>query len=74
MQVTFSLILQDTVDLFILMESNYTMYGEHKPLRLLERFSQGYLREYHHKVLYLYLDHFPPGGKKDGWIEDHYIR
>ena len=73
-KVTLKSNLQDTVDLFILMESNYTMYGDGKPLRLLEKFRQGYLREYHHKILYLFLDHFPSGGKEDGWIEDHYIR
>lgn len=27
-----------------------------------------------HKILYVFLDHFPEGGKQDGWIADDYLR
>lgn len=27
-----------------------------------------------HKILYVFLDHFPDGGKQDGWIADDYLR
>lgn len=26
------------------------------------------------KILYVFLDHFPDGGKQDGWIADDYLR
>ena len=27
-----------------------------------------------HKILYVFLDHFPEGGRQDGWIVDDYLR
>lgn len=27
-----------------------------------------------HKILYVFLDHFPDGGRQDGWIADDYLR
>ena len=27
-----------------------------------------------HKIVYVFLDHFPEGGRQDGWIADDYLR
>jgi beta-1,4-mannosyl-glycoprotein beta-1,4-N-acetylglucosaminyltransferase len=32
------------------------------------------LEPYRSKLHYIFLDHFPEGGRKDGWIADYYIR
>ncbi|XP_022246535.1 beta-1,4-mannosyl-glycoprotein 4-beta-N-acetylglucosaminyltransferase-like [Limulus polyphemus] len=66
--------LKDVVDVFLICESSYTTFGEKKPLRLLERLHGGFLKEFQHKFLYVFLDHFPPGGYKNGWIADDYLR
>lgn len=62
------------VDVFILLESTYTSFGTRKPLRLLPRLHRGYLRKFHSKIMYLYCDHFPTGGRKRGWKADSYFR
>ncbi|XP_013419653.1 beta-1,4-mannosyl-glycoprotein 4-beta-N-acetylglucosaminyltransferase isoform X1 [Lingula anatina] len=64
----------DVVDQFIIVESNYSAYGDKKQLRLLKALNSGFGAEYHSKILYIFLDHFPEGGRKDGWIADAYIR
>jgi beta-1,4-mannosyl-glycoprotein beta-1,4-N-acetylglucosaminyltransferase len=33
-----------------------------------------YLEPYRSKLHYVFLDHFPDGGRQDGWIADRYIR
>ena len=66
--------LGDLVDVYILVESNYTQYGDPKPLRLLERLRKGYLQEFHHKICYLFMDTFPDGGQENGWIVDQFAR
>lgn len=66
--------LSSVVDMFVILESNYTMFGDSKPLRLLQRLRDGYLQEYHHKIVHVFLDHFPKGGKEDGWVTDRYLR
>ncbi len=62
--------LGDVVDVFIICESNYTAYGDPKPLRLLDKLKQGYLKKYHHKIVYVFLPHFPDKAYRDGWIAD----
>ena len=66
--------LHDVVDVFIILESNYTNYGEAKPLRLLQKMRDGYLKQFHSKILYLFWGRFPSGGREDGWIVDQYMR
>lgn len=62
----------DLVDAFIIQESNYTAYGDPKPLRLLR-----YLQGKHNltksilcKIVYVFLDFFPSEAYYDGWIID----
>ncbi|XP_006803879.1 beta-1,4-mannosyl-glycoprotein 4-beta-N-acetylglucosaminyltransferase [Neolamprologus brichardi] len=40
-------------------------------LRLLLNGTYDYIR---HKILYVFLNHFPDGGRQDGWIADDYLR
>lgn len=40
-------------------------------MRLLLNGTYDYIR---HKILYVFLDHFPEGGRQDGWIADDYLR
>lgn len=66
--------LASVVDLFLVCESNYTAYGSQKPLLFLDRILRGefdYVRE---RILYVYLDHFPTGGRRNGWLADDYLR
>ena len=66
--------LVDTVDLFLVCESNFTAYGDRRPLRFLRRLLNGTYDYIRHKILYVFLDHFPDGGRQDGWIADDYLR
>jgi len=66
--------LYDLVDVFIIMESSYTAFGIPKPIRLLPRLHRGYLKKFHDKIMYLYLGHFPRGGRKHGHVADSYLR
>lgn len=66
--------LADVIDLFIICESNYTAYGLPKNLTFLTLLKKGFFKEFQHKIVYLFLDHFPRGGKEDGWVADKYLR
>lgn len=47
------------------------IHNFHSFLRLLLNGTYDYIR---HKILYVFLDHFPEGGRQDGWIADDYLR
>ncbi|XP_069053308.1 beta-1,4-mannosyl-glycoprotein 4-beta-N-acetylglucosaminyltransferase isoform X1 [Lepisosteus oculatus] len=66
--------LAEAVDLFMVCESNFTAYGESRPLHFLHRLLNGTYDYVRHKILYIFLDHFPDGGRQDGWIADDYLR
>ncbi|KAJ8386114.1 hypothetical protein AAFF_G00177080 [Aldrovandia affinis] len=66
--------LDQAVDLFLVCESNFTAYGEGRPLRFLRLLLNGTYNYVRHKILYVFLDHFPEGGRQDGWIADDYLR
>uniref|UniRef100_A0A8C3LP14 Beta-1,4-mannosyl-glycoprotein 4-beta-N-acetylglucosaminyltransferase n=2 Tax=Phasianinae TaxID=9072 RepID=A0A8C3LP14_CHRPC len=66
--------LGDVVDVFVVCESNFTAYGEPRPLKFREMLLNGSYEYIRHKVLYVFLDHFPAGGRQDGWIADDYLR
>ncbi|XP_029583186.1 beta-1,4-mannosyl-glycoprotein 4-beta-N-acetylglucosaminyltransferase isoform X1 [Salmo trutta] len=66
--------LADAVDLFLVCESNFTAYGNSKPLYFLHLLLNGTYNYVHHKILYVFLDHFPKGGQQNGWIADDYLR
>ncbi|KAM6940265.1 beta-1,4-mannosyl-glycoprotein 4-beta-N-acetylglucosaminyltransferase isoform 1-T3 [Xenentodon cancila] len=66
--------LAQAVDLFLVCESNFTAYGEKRPLSFLRLLLNGTYNYVRHKILYVFLDHFPDGGRQDGWIADDYLR
>lgn len=43
----------------------------HSFLQLFLNGTYDYIR---HKILYVFLNHFPEGGRQDGWIADDYLR
>lgn len=44
------------------------------PLRFLQLLLNGTYDYVRRKILYVFLDHFPEGGRQDGWIADDYLR
>jgi beta-1,4-mannosyl-glycoprotein beta-1,4-N-acetylglucosaminyltransferase len=64
----------DVVDVFLILESNFTAYGDPKPLRLLTALQQGKYAQYAHKIVHVVLDYFPKEAYKDGWIVDNLLR
>ncbi|XP_075939142.1 beta-1,4-mannosyl-glycoprotein 4-beta-N-acetylglucosaminyltransferase isoform X1 [Anarhichas minor] len=66
--------LAQGVDIFLICESNFTAYGERRPLSFLRLLLNGTYDYVRHKILYVFLDHFPEGGRQDGWIADDYLR
>lgn len=64
----------DVVDVFIILESNYTNFGQPKKLLLLNKLREGFLRKWHDKIVYLFLDHFPEAGLEDGWVAEYHLR
>ncbi|XP_050960419.1 beta-1,4-mannosyl-glycoprotein 4-beta-N-acetylglucosaminyltransferase a isoform X2 [Labeo rohita] len=66
--------LGDVVDVFLICESNFTAYGDSRPLLFRQMILNGTFDYIKHKILYIFLDHFPDGGRADGWIADDYLR
>ncbi|XP_043922850.1 beta-1,4-mannosyl-glycoprotein 4-beta-N-acetylglucosaminyltransferase isoform X1 [Protopterus annectens] len=66
--------LGDVVDVFVVCESNFTAFGESRKLKFAEMLLNGTFDYIKHKILYVFLDHFPDGGRQDGWIADDYLR
>ncbi|KAH9367139.1 hypothetical protein HPB48_010997 [Haemaphysalis longicornis] len=63
--------LGDTVDYYLILESNYTYFGAPKGLHLRSNLSAGFLREYSHKIVPLALGVYNYG---DGspWAPERY--
>ena len=66
--------LGDIVDVFMILESNYTAYGDPKPLRLLERLKGGQYSGVACKIDHVFLPYFPKEAHRDGWIADSLLR
>ncbi|TRY54921.1 hypothetical protein DNTS_020695 [Danionella cerebrum] len=66
--------LADVVDVFLVCESNFTAFGEPRALHFRQLILNGTFDYVKHKILYVFLDHFPKGGHMDGWIADDYLR
>lgn len=60
--------LGDIVDVFLILESNYTAYGDPKSLRLRDELASGKHAKYASKIVYVLLDYFPAEGRTNGWI------
>lgn len=64
----------DTVDAYIILESNYSEHGDKKNLDFFYKLSIGWLSEYQDKFLYIFLSFFHPDAVKDGWFAVSYPR
>jgi len=62
--------LADVVDVYLILESNYTAFGKPKPLHLLERLRNGALSEVTGTVVHIFLNYFPATAYSDGWVAD----
>ena len=62
--------LAEVVDVFLILESNYTMYGTPKKLHILERLRNGTYPNVAGKVVHVFLNYFPQKAYQDGWISD----
>ena len=66
--------LDDIVDVFLILESSFTNYGDKKPLLLLKKLKQGFLSTFQHKIIYIFLDEFPSDGRVYGDKADNLPR
>ena len=66
--------LEDIVDVYLLLESNYTAYGSGKELSFLEKFRTGWLQDYQSKIQYIFLSFFPKEAETNGWYADSFLR
>ncbi|CAD5115156.1 DgyrCDS4160 [Dimorphilus gyrociliatus] len=66
--------LGDIVDVFLILESTYTAYGEKKPLYLYNQLKRGKYKKYREKIVHVLLDYFPQEGYKNGWAVDNLLR
>lgn len=66
--------LKEVVDVYLVLESNYSSYGTGKPLTFLDKFKDGWLPEFQDKLMYVFLPFFPKAGETDGWYADSYLR
>ena len=44
--------------------------GDPKPLYLFKQLKKGFLKEFHHKILYIFHSYFPKGAVENGWAAD----
>ena len=66
--------LKDVVDVYLVLESNFSSYGEAKPLSFLEKFRSGWLSEFQESLIYILLPFFPKAGETNGWYADSFLR
>jgi len=64
----------DTVDVFLILEAKFTAFGDKKDSKFFDKLKTGWLAEFQHKILYVYLDFFHEKGRHDGWFADSYPR
>ena len=66
--------LEKVVDVYLVLESNYSSYGTAKPLTFLDKFRTGWLSSFQERLLYVFLPYFPKEGETNGWYADSYLR
>ena len=66
--------LKGVVDVYLMLESNYSSYGESKPLFFLEKLQEGWLASHQSSLLYIFLPFFPKAGEANGWYADAFLR
>ena len=66
--------LKGVVDVYLMLESNYSSYGEPKPLSFLHKLQEGWLSSHQPSLLYILLPFFPKAGETNGWFADAFLR
>ena len=66
--------LKDVVDVYLLLESNYTACGNEKQLLFMNKFRAGWLENFQDKIQYVFLSFFHEAAKTNGWFADSYLR
>jgi hypothetical protein len=66
--------LKDVVDVYIVLESNFSTYGEAKPLSFLQKLQAGWMAPLQDRLLYVLLPFFPKAGETNGWYADSFLR
>ena len=66
--------LADVVDVFLVLESNFTAYGTPKPLHLFNMIQNGSFDHILPKLVYVLLDFFPVEAHRDGWIAQRLLQ
>ena len=66
--------LDTVVDVYLVLESNYSSYGTAKPLTFIDKFRSGWLASFQQKLLYVFLPYFPKEGETNGWYADSFLR
>ena len=66
--------LGDIIDVFLIIESNFTNYGDSKKLELLENLRKCQFHEFQNKIVYVHLNYFPSDGRKYGNKADNLPR
>ena len=66
--------LKNVVDVYLVLESNYTAYGSGKQLSFLDKLRTGWLEEYQSKIQYVFLSFFPAEAETNGWFADSFLR
>lgn len=64
----------DIVDVFMILESNYTAFGDPKDLYLLQRLREGYYSKFACKIVHVFLPYFPLKAYSNGWEIDNLSR
>jgi len=64
----------DVVDVFVLHEASVTNDGRSKEPLFFKRFQKGWLKEHHHKFVYILQTDIPERGIQEGDIADAYMR
>ena len=67
--------LNTTVDVFVILESTFSSYGEKKPLRFFEKFQKNdFLKEFRKKIIYIPTKYFPKLARNNGWVNELSLR
>ncbi|XP_048254414.1 beta-1,4-mannosyl-glycoprotein 4-beta-N-acetylglucosaminyltransferase-like [Haliotis rufescens] len=65
--------VHSAVDLFVILESNYTGHGDTRPLRLLHNLRRGYMKRFHYKIMHVFVNSFPAQGQLKGDVAEKHI-
>ena len=66
--------LGDIVDVFLIIESSFTNYGDSKKLELLENLRKCQFYQFQNKIVYVHLNYFPSDGRVYGHKADNLPR